>query len=163
MNKNSGIAGSKESATEPRAEGRSPSSQAAGPRQPFLSKTVVNFIVDTILLLFMVSLLFTAAALRFVFPPPTAADGWMLWGFGYDAWANLQFVLVACFGMAVVLHVMLHWAWVCSVLATKLLRGRIARPDEGQQTIWGVGLLIVMINLLGTLLGVAYLTIQSPP
>jgi len=127
-----------------------------------MSKTVVNFILDAGLLVFMVLMLFTAAALRFVFPAPTLAAGWTLWGFGYDAWANFQFVLVALFGLAILLHVMLHWAWVCSVLATKILRGRSARPDEGMQTIWGVGLLIVVVNVIGLLLGLAYLMVQAP-
>jgi hypothetical protein len=57
---------------------------------------------------------------------------------------------------------MLHWAWVCSVFATKVLRGRSARPDEGMQTIWGVGLLIVVVNVIGLLLGLAYLMVQAP-
>lgn len=131
-------------------------------RPPWMSKTVVNFILDTGLLVCMVLLLFTAAALRFVFPAPTQAAGWTLWGFGYDAWANFQFGLVALFGLAVLLHVMLHWSWVCCVLATKVLRGRSARPDEGMQTIWGVGLLILVVNVIGLLLGLAYLMVQAP-
>jgi hypothetical protein len=132
--------------------------------KPLVSKTVVNFVLDTGLLVLVVSLLFMAAVLRFVFPAPSAAAGWTLWGYGYDAWANLEFVLVTIFGLAILLHVMLHWSWVCGVMVTKLLRrsGREARPDEGQQTIWGVGLLIVVVNVLGLLVGLAYLTIQSP-
>lgn len=136
--------------------------RATEPRRPWMSKTVVNFILDAGLLVFMVLMLFTAAALRFVFPAPTLAAGWTLWGFNYDAWANFQFVLVALFGLAILLHVMLHWAWVCSVFATKVLRGRSARPDEGMQTIWGVGLLIVVVNVIGLLLGLAYLMVQAP-
>jgi hypothetical protein len=48
------------------------------------------------------------------------------------------------------------------VFATKVLRGRSARPDEGMQTIWGVGLLIVVVNVIGLLLGLAYLMVQAP-
>ena len=131
-------------------------------RSPWLSKTVVNFIVDTGLVVFMVAMLFTAAALRFVFPAPTLAKGWILWGFDYDAWANFQFVLVTLFGLAVLLHIMLHWSWVCCVFAAKVLRGQSTRPDEGMQTIWGVGLLILVVNVIGLLLGMAYLMIQAP-
>src|SRR5690348_8637128 len=59
-----------------------------------MSRTVVNFLLDTILLTIVVALLFTSAVLRFVFPAPTIARGWRLWGHGYDAWANFQFMLL---------------------------------------------------------------------
>ncbi len=129
-----------------------------------ISKTVVNFVLDATLLVLVAALLFIAAVLRLVFPAPTIADGWTLWGSGYDGWANLQFVLVTLLGLAILLHVMLHWSWVCGVAMTKLLKRppRKAKLDEGQQTLWGVGLLIVIVNVIGLLVGVAYLTIQGP-
>ncbi len=138
---------------------------AASRQPPLVSKTMVNFLLDSLLLVLAVLLLFSAAVLRFVFPAPTASAGWTLWGYGYDAWANLQFVLVTVFGAAVVVHVMLHWSWVCAVAVNKLLRrtGPGTRPDDGQQTLWGVGMLIVVVNVLGILIGLAYLTIQGPP
>ena len=79
----------------------------------------MNFVVDAALLALAVLLLFTAAVLRFVFPAPSVAAGWTLWGYGYDAWSNFQFALVAVFGLAILLHVMLHWSWVCGVIVTE--------------------------------------------
>jgi hypothetical protein len=156
--------------TSPRIPDRAATTPVPGPdksvarRGPRVSKTMVNFIVDTMLLVLVVSLLFTAAVLRFVFPAPSTSAGWMLWGRGYDAWANFQFVVVSIVGLAILLHVMLHWSWVCGVIVTKLLgrSGTKNTLDEGQQTLWGVGMLIVVVNLLGLLIGLAYLTIQSP-
>ncbi len=95
-----------------------------------MSRTMVNFVVDAFLLSITVSLLFITAVLRFVFPPPTAAAGWTLWGTGYDAWANAQFVLVSMIGLAILLHIMLHWSWVMGVVVTRLL-GRPARGQGG--------------------------------
>lgn len=133
-------------------------------RTVWISKTTLNFIVDTVLLSLVISLLLSAAVLRFVFPAPSTSAGWILWGFDYDAWSNFQFVLVAVIGLAILLHVMLHWSWVCGVILTKLLRSsnRTAKLDDGQQTLWGVGMLIVVVNFIGLLLGLAYLMIQSP-
>jgi len=142
-------------------------SKAATPRPsgPMVSKTVVNFAVDAFLLLLVVALLFSAAVLRFVFPAPSDSAGWTLWGFDYDAWSSFQFVLVAILGLAILLHVMLHWAWVCGVVATKILRRSAgkAKIDDGEQTLWGVGMLIVVVNVLGVLVGLAYLMLQGPP
>jgi hypothetical protein len=125
---------------------------------------MVNFVLDACLLTITLSLLFTAAVLRLVFPAPSATAGWKLWGYDYDAWANLQFVLVAIIGLAVLAHLMLHWSWVTGVVVTRLL-GRPAREVKAgaSQTVWGVAMLIVIVNLLGALVGVAYLTIQAPP
>jgi hypothetical protein len=130
-----------------------------------MSKTIVNFILDTTLLVIVVSLLFTSAVLRFVFPAPTLAGGWTLWGHGYDAWANFQFVLLAVIALAVLLHVMLHWSWVCGVIVTKLLShdSRKTKPGDGVQTLWGVGLLIVVVTILGVLVALANLMVEPAP
>ncbi len=129
-----------------------------------MSRTMINFVLDLFLLSITVSLLFTTAVVRFVFPVPTAADGWTLWGGDYNAWANLQFIFVAIIGLAVLVHVAMHWSWVAGVVVTRVLRrpAREARPDTGIQTVWGVSVLIVIVNLLGLLIGAAYLMIEAP-
>jgi hypothetical protein len=146
-------------------DGVSPHARVTAGERERVSRTTVNLIVDAVLLVLVVLLLFTAAVLRFVFPAPSAAAGWTLWGQGYDAWAAMQFVLTSIIGLSILLHVMLHWSWVCGAVLSKILRrrGRLVRLDEGQQTLWGVGLLIAVVNFLGLLVGLAYLTIQPPP
>jgi hypothetical protein len=128
----------------------------------FMSRTVVNFLLDTVLLTIVVALLFTSAVLRFVFPAPTIARGWRLWGHGYDAWANFQFILLTVVALTVLLHVMLHWSWVCGVIVTKLLRNgeRKQKPDEGVQTLWGVGMLIAVVTILGFFVALANLMVE---
>ena len=103
-----------------------------------LSRTVFNFLLDSMLLVVTSVLLFTGAVLRFVFPAPTAAAGWTLWGQGYDAWANFQFMLLAVIALAILLHVMMHWSWVCGVVVTKLLR-RSARSERRRRQPHAVG------------------------
>lgn len=129
-----------------------------------MSRTMFNFVLDAVLLVMSVSLLFTAAVLRVVFPAPSVAAGWTLWGANYDAWANLQFGLVSIMGLSILLHVMMHWSWVVGVLITRVLGrpAKEAKADSGMQTVWGVALLIVIVNLLGALVGLAYLMIQAP-
>ena len=62
-----------------------------------------------------------SATLQIVFPAPTAADGWTLWGLSYDQWRDVQFVILCLLALDVVLHVMMHWNWVCSVIAMQIL------------------------------------------
>jgi hypothetical protein len=129
-----------------------------------MSRTALNFALDALLLTITVALLFVSAVLRFVFPLPTEASGWELWGHGYDGWANVQFGLLCLIAMAILLHVMLHWSWVCSVALTRLAgkSAKEAKLDDGTRTIYGVGLLIVLLTMIGICVAVASLTIHSP-
>ena len=127
-----------------------------------MSRSFINFLLDTSLLVAFSVLVWSAVIVRFVFPPGPDAKGWFLWGFGYDQWATLQFALVALLALGILIHVMLHWSWVCGFLAARLTRDKKAKVDDGTQTLYGVGLLIVIFNLLGLTIAAAALTIQGP-
>ena len=91
------------------------------------------------------------------FRPP---GGWTLWRLDYDAWSGIQFGLLGVLAAGILVHVMLHWSWVCNVIASALAgKGRV---DEGMQTIYGVGLLIVLLNVVGITVAAAVLTIRAP-
>jgi len=122
----------------------------------------VNFLLDTLLLVVFAALCFAAVVVRFVFPPGPSAKGWTLWGLDYDAWGGIQFGLLGVLAVGILVHVMFHWSWVCNVLAARLSRGGKGRVDEGMQTIYGVGLLIVLLNVIGITVAAAWLTIRPP-
>lgn len=122
----------------------------------------INLALDIGLLVVFVALLFAAVVVRFVFPPGPAAGGWRLWGLDYDAWSGIQFGLLAVLTGGVLVHLMFHWSWVCTMLASRLSGDRKARVDEGMQTIYGVMLLIGILVAVGVAAGAAYLTIQQP-
>ena len=100
--------------------------------------------------------------LQIGFPAPTAAGGWTLWGLTYDQWRDVQFGTLCLFAGAILVHVMLHWKWVCSVIATQILRTK-TRPDEGMQTIYGVATLIVLLHVIAAGVLAAMLSVQRPP
>ena len=148
-----------------RAKPHSPAQQAVSQRPSKLpSRTIVNFVLDSVLLVAFVALMSVSAIVRFVFPPATAAAGWRLWGGSFDDWLCWQFDLVAALTGLIVLHVMLHWTWVCGVVGSKLAHRRVepGRFDDGQRTLLGVGLLIVILNLVGGLVAAATLMIHTP-
>ena len=122
--------------------------------------TLLNFWLDASLMLVFVSLAIVSVIVQFVFPPGIAARGWRLWTLSYGQWCSLQFALLAVLGLGVLVHVMLHWKWVCGVIARRLLGKPVA--DDGIRTLYGVGLLIVLLNVAAAVVGVALLTIQSP-
>lgn len=121
-----------------------------------------NLVLDAVLLVVFMALCFAAVVVRFVFPPGPGAKGWTLWGFDYDAWGGIQFGLVAMLALGILVHVMLHWSWVCNMVAGRFVKTRQGRVDDGLQTIYGVGLLIVLLAAVGGALAAAVLTIRGP-
>ena len=127
-----------------------------------VSRTQVNFLLDTLLLVLFCALLAMTVIIRFVFPPGPDATGWTLWRHTYNEWCNFQFGLIAALTLGILIHIMLHWSWVCGVAATQFSRNKRAKLDDGTQTIIGVGLLIVLLNLIGFVIAAAAISIRSP-
>lgn len=109
-------------------------------------KTVINFWLDVVLLILFVVQAWMLAVLALVFPRDSTKAN--IWGFTASDWLDSLFVTFCVFAVAVVLHVMFHWNWVCGTIATKLLR-RKAGKDDGSQTLIGVGFLIVLLHIIG--------------
>ena len=122
----------------------------------------INLLLDIALMLLFALECFAAVIVRLVFPPGPAAGGWMLWGLDYDAWGGIQFGVLAALAAGILLHVMFHWSWVCTMLASRLTGDRKARVDDGLQTIYGVMLLISLLLSVGIPVAVAVLTIKPP-
>lgn len=130
-----------------------------------MQRTLINFWLDVVLLVVFLAGLWATFVIRFVFPPATLADGWYLWGWTYNHWSDLQFGLICLFALAVLIHVMLHWTWVCGVITSRLLRKRDGKRrnwDDGTRTLYGVGLLVVILNVLGLAFAAAIMTVQGP-
>ena len=99
------------------------------------------------LLLTFITLAGCSAILQFVFPAATDLSGWTLWNHDVVFWRKLQFGVLCVLASGIVLHVMLHWSWVCGVINRRLLR-RTAIPQNGTDTLIGVGLIAVILHVL---------------
>ena len=128
-------------------------------------QTMINFWLDVALLLLFVGLVWMSVVVQFVFPPAEHSEGYRLWGLSLSQAMDLQFGVLCVFCLGVVLHLMMHWSWICGVIGTRLLRkqdGSKGLEDDGQRTIFGVGLLIVLLNVMGLGIAFAALSIKSP-
>jgi hypothetical protein len=127
-----------------------------------LSRAQVNFLLDALLLVLFCALMATAVIIRFVFPPGPDATGWLLWGHAYNEWCNFQFGLIATLALGILIHIMLHWNWVCGIAVTQFSNHKRTTLDDGTQTIIGVGLLIVLLNVIGLIIAAAAICIHAP-
>lgn len=129
------------------------------------SRNGLNFIVDVLLLLLLVTAATAACIVQFIFPAGTIAAGWTLWGLGYDAWSRIAFVCFGVFVLGVLLHLILHWNWICGFVASRLTKysGRQVKvPPDGIRTIYGVTLLITLLTLLAAILIIAEIGVNGP-
>jgi hypothetical protein len=124
--------------------------------------SVINFWLDAFLLVVVVLLGGVSAMLRIVFPAPTRSDGWTLWGWTLDQWYDVQFGCLCILGLGVVVHVTLHWNWVCGVVASQIIKVQ-GRIDESMKTIYGVGLLILLLHLVAAGIILAMYCVHRPP
>ena len=145
-------------------QSRAPIPKTAATRRRSFPWTLLNFWVDLALLVVFLGLLWVSVVVRFVFPAASAAAGWTLWGWTLDHWLQLQFGLLGVLTFGIVVHLMLHWSWVCGVFFGRIWRRHEAKPlpDDGTRTIYGVGFMIVLLNILGLLIAIATLSVQGP-
>jgi hypothetical protein len=136
--------------------------ESAPPKKviPKWTRTDVNFWLDCVLGLVFLGLVAITMLIRFAFPRAQDSLGWTLWGYSYDDLIQAQFVVLAVLTLLILVHVMLHWNWLCSVAQQRVLHSAQKKTDNGWQTIVGVGLMIVLLNVLGILLGVAMIMIR---
>ena len=110
------------------------------------------------------AVLWVSGVVHFVFPLPSEALGWQLWGLGYEDWLFCQFLVVCAFSLGVLLHLILNWNWVCGFLTTRFSRwsGNRIAWNEAIKTAYGVSTLILVFMVLGVLLLMAELQIRAP-
>jgi hypothetical protein len=126
----------------------SPIQAASVPKSSFWTrhKTLINFWLDVLLLVLFLVQAWLLTVLAVVFPRGGA--GGTIWGFTPSDWLDALFTTFCVFAVGVVVHVILHWTWICGTVATRLL-GRKAGKDDGSQTLIGVGILILLLHAFG--------------
>jgi len=77
-----------------------------------MRKGTVNFVLDAVSLVAMLAIAATGLLMKFVLPPGSGSLS--VWGLGRHAWGGIHFWLAAALIVLLVLHVALHWAWVCA-------------------------------------------------
>ncbi len=127
-----------------------------------LSWTIINFWLDAMLLVNFVVLQWISAILQFVFPAGVDASGWKLWGADVVDWQNYQFVTLCVLSVGILVHVSLHWSWICGVINQKLFQRTIIKTN-GIDTLIGVGVVAAILHLLGIGILLAQWMIQKSP
>lgn len=133
----------------------------AKPARKRFSWTLLNFFLDATLLLAVLGLVWVSAMMNVVFPPPTLSDGWTLWGLTYDRWHDVQTGFLMAAALLSLEHLVLHWSWVCGIIATKILKVK-KRPDEAIQYMYGLSTFFGTMVTMAALITIAMFAAKGP-
>lgn len=119
-----------------------------------MRRSTLNFLVDTLALLAIFVMIATGLVIRFVLPPGTGGrhgggPGRVLWGMGRHDWGDLHFWASIVLAALLLIHVVLHWSWVCTTLL-RIIRGTdTGQPRAASCNAYGVGFLLAVVVLFG--------------
>jgi len=85
-----------------------------------MSRNTLNFIIALVSTLIAVSMIATGLTLRFLLPPGSG-QARSLWTLTRHDWGDVHFWLAVALGSVILLHVAMHWSWVCGMM-TRLAR-----------------------------------------
>ncbi len=115
-----------------------------------IKMTTLNFWVDAVTGLVLLLEIWTGLLIRFVLPPGQGrGKNWLLWGLNRHAYGSIHFYLAIAMIVLVLIHLWLHWAWVCSVFRNLLGR---SVPEKKTRALWGIGLLLMVAGLIAATL-----------
>ena len=119
-----------------------------------MKRNTLNFYVDLASFLVMFALLVTGLLIHYVLPPCGNCSGagsgqskeLMLYGYGRHDFGTVQLYLALATVALVLVHVCLHWSWVCATCCNMM--GLKPGSPERQER---YGILILLILIVATI------------
>ena len=125
-----------------------------------MKRNVINFLIDLISAAVMAAMLATGLLIRFVLPPGGGSRR-VLWGYGRHDWGDLHFWLAVTATGILVLHVALHWQWVCAMVGRLLPGGRKQPAGALRRHVGGIVAIAVMASLFTGFVGLAQRSVRA--
>lgn len=114
-----------------------------------MKRNSVNFWIDVISFLPMLGLTWTGLLMHYVLPPGTggrhADRALTVWGLGRHDYGTVHFYLALALVGLVVIHLWLHWSWVCAMV--RKLAGKESSKG-GREGVYGIAFLVVVVTLI---------------
>lgn len=120
-----------------------------------MKRSTLNFAIDLVTFLVMIAMIATGLLVRFVLPPGSG-ERRSLWSYTRHDWGDVHFWLAVGLAALLVVHLALHWSWVCSVVQSWLPHGPPGRAKSAlRRNMAGVALLVAVAGLIAAFLWVA--------
>ena len=102
-------------------------------------KKQFNIVIDIIAFAAFICMISTGVIMRYLLPPGSHDQN--IWGLNRHGWGDIHFWLSAIFFGILILHLILHWNWIISVI-----KGRV-KESVGKRLGWGILGLVVLMAL----------------
>ena len=112
-----------------------------------MSKSAVNFLVDTVALAAIMFLGATGVLIRYVLPAGSGHFS-QLWSMDRHQWGQIHFWIAVVLLSTVVLHLFLHWQWIVG-----MVKGRSGRGSAMRVGLAIAGVLLVAGVMVAPFLG----------
>lgn len=111
-----------------------------------MKRNTLNFWIDIVTFVVMISLMATGLLIHYVLPPGTGGggnrEGLTLWGWGRHDYGDIHFYLALALIILIIIHIWLHWSWVCVTIKNML---GIKSYSRSRHALYGVFLLVLLI------------------
>lgn len=96
-----------------------------------MRRNTLNYVTDAVTLLVFLAMAATGLLMEYILPPGRGMGGGRaaVWGWDRHAFGDLHFYLSLTLIGLLVVHVILHWGWVCQTTRS-MLRGRATGPGS---------------------------------
>jgi hypothetical protein len=128
-----------------------------------MKRTLLNLFVDGVTALAIFGLIATGLVIRFALPPGSGSVR-ALWGLGRHDWGDVHFWMAVATAALLVIHVALHWNWVCTTVRRLVVRrgSPSSQPSAWARNLYGAGFLVVLIALFGGFIWLADSSVVPP-
>ncbi len=108
-----------------------------------MKRNTLNFVLDLASLLVMFTLLVTGLLIYYILPPGSHGGGkaYTLFGWNRHDYGKIHFYLSLGLVGLMILHVFLHWPWICSTVGGLL---SFSKPSRRRRAVYGAVLLAVL-------------------
>jgi hypothetical protein len=113
-----------------------------------MKRTVLNLIVDSATALVIFGLIATGLVIRFALPPGSGSVR-ALWGMVRHDWGNVHFWMAVSAAALLVVHVALHWSWVCTTVQHLVVcrSSPAGQPSVWARNLYGAGFLVLLVAI----------------
>ena len=128
-----------------------------------MKRTLLNLLVDGATALVVFGLIATGLVIRFALPPGSGSVR-ALWGLGRHDWGDVHFWMAVAAAALLVIHVALHWNWVCTTVRHLVVRrgSPPCQPSAWARNLYGAGFLVVLIAIFGGFIWLADSSVVPP-
>ena len=111
-----------------------------------MNRTIANIIIDIIAAFLFLGMIATGYLLRFPLPPGSNKT-LSLWGYTRHQWGDIHFWISLGLLVVLVVHLVLHWNWIVTVIGKRCHLVTTAHPSLIRSGILTAGTVILTITL----------------